>query len=229
MTSGFFSRPRVALVAALGAMIVSAGVACDAISPRPVESARLVMQLLLPRGGVASATAAFKADVSVTGPGIATPIVGTFFFDTSGTATATMTIPVGTPRILTISIFDASNVLLFMGTSTISVAPGVNPPATVTIVPSAGTVPIVVTVGTFVVSVTPTSATFAVGATQAFSATVLTPTGAPSATPAKWATANPAIVQVDSVTGVATGRISGTTTITATAFGVAASATVTIP
>ena len=228
LSSGILARRRVVFVAALSAFALSAGVACDAFAPSRSDAAKLVMQLVLPRGGIASATAAFKADVSVSGPGIATPITGTFFFDTSGTATATMTIPVGTPRILTISIFDASSVLLFMGTDTISVLPGVNPPATVRITPTTGSVPITVIVGSYIVSVSPTSATVAVGATRAFAATVLNPGGTPSSTPAKWATANPAIVQIDSVTGVATGRIAGTSSITATALGVAATAAVTV-
>ena len=229
LTRRLIERPGRVVVAALAAAVLALPASCNLTDPSGSRDAPLLMRLVWPGGGTASATAAFKATVSVTGPGITTPIVGTFLFDTSGTATATMTIPVGSPRILTIRIFDVADVLLFMGTDTISVAPGVNAPATVTITPTVGSVPITVIVGSFVVSVSPTSATIAVSATRTFSATVLAPGGAPSAVTAVWATSNPAIVSVDPVTGIATGRISGSATITATAMGVAAAATVTVP
>lgn len=228
-TNRFLRRPGRVAVAALAAALLFAPAACNLTDPSAGGSTPLLMRLTMPGGGTASATAAFKATVTVTGPGITTPITGIFFFDTSGTATATMTVPVGSPRVLTISIFDAADVLLFMGTDTISVVPGNNPPTTVTITPTAGSVPITVVVGSYVVAVSPTSATIAVGATRTFTATVTAPGGAPAGVAAAWATSNPAVVSVDPVTGVATGRIPGSATITATALGVAAAAAVTVP
>ena len=187
------------------------------------------MQMVMPGHGLANAVAASYVDILITGPGVNPPVTGRFFFDTSGTATASVVVPVGFPRILEIKIYDIANVLLFQGIDTIAVLAGTNPPQVVNVTPVNGNVPIQIIVGSYVVSVSPTSATIAAGATRTFTATVLNPGGAPSAIPALWATSNPAIVTVDNVTGVATGVLSGSTTITATALGVAAAATVTVP
>ena len=214
---------------ALVALAIGAGVACGVTDPGGAARIPLAMQLVMPGGHQANAVAASYVDLSITGPGVVPPVTGRFFFDASGTATATVDVPVGFPRILEIKIYDAADVLLFQGIDTIAVTAGVNAPQTVSVTPTTGSVPINVTVGSYIVSVSPTSATIAVAATRAFTATVLNPGGAPSATPARWATSNPAIVKIDSITGVATALLSGATTITATALGVAAAATVTVP
>ena len=228
MTSGFFSRPRVALAAALSAMIVSAGVACDAISPRPVETGKVTMQLVLPRGGAASVGLAFSVKVSITGLGIATPIDSIFFFDATGTsASGSMTVPVGQGRLMTVSIYDATNALLFMGTSLVNVTAGVNPPATVTISPTLGSVPITVVFGTVTVTLSPPP-TIRAGLTTTITATVKDGLGvavpgavvlfATNAPPTAWAATG----------GVVTGLDAGTALISATSLGSSATAAITV-
>jgi hypothetical protein len=216
---------------ALVTLAVSAGLGCGLTEPSGASRVAMAMQLVMPGGHSANAVAASYVDVDISGPSgpFNPPVTGRFFFDTSGTATATLDVPVGFPRILLIKIYDASNVLLFQGVDTIAVTSGPNTPTVVTVTPTTGRVPIQVTIGSYIVSVSPTGASIPVGTTKAFTATVLNPGGTPSATPARWATSNPAIVTVDSVTGVATGVLTGSTTITATALGVAAVATVTVP
>lgn len=221
--------PRGAAWTVLAVVSLGVGPACGVTDAAPLQRVPLAMQMVMPGHGLANAVAASYVDISITGPGVTPPVTGRFFFDTSGTATASVVVPVGFPRILEIKIYDIANVLLFQGIDTIAVLAGTNPPKVVNVTPVNGNVPIQIIVGSYVVSVSPTSATIAVGATRTFTATVLNPGGAPSAIPARWATSNPAIVTVDNITGVATGVLSGSTTITATALGVAAAATVTVP
>lgn len=221
--------PRGAACAVLAVVALGVGPACGVTDAAPPQRVPLAMQMVMPGHGLANAVAASYVDILITGLGVNPPVTGRFFFDTSGTATASVVVPVGFPRILEIKIYDIANVLLFQGIDTIAVLAGTNPPKVVNVTPVNGNVPIQIIVGSYVVSVSPTSATIALGATRTFTATVLNPGGAPSAIPARWATSNPAIVTVDSISGVATGVLAGSTTITATALGVAAAATVTVP
>jgi uncharacterized protein YjdB len=136
---------------------------------------------------------------------------------------------VGVNRSLKVDMF-LSNALVFSGTSSVSVTTGTNATQQISPTPITGTVPIQVTVGTFVVTVTPGSINVPVGQTSTLSATVRDGLGNIAVgVSARWATSNPAIAQVDSITGVVTGVRSGSTTITATAVGQAAAATVTVP
>lgn len=210
-----------------GALAVLAGCGVTDAASRP--TAAMVLDLAIPGGRTGSLVIPDSAVLTVTGVGISTPITGTFLFDTSGVARATMQIPIGANRVLQVDMYKGGS-LVFSGTSTFNVSAGVNAPQTLTPVATTGIVPIVVTIGSFVVSVTPTSATVVVSATRSFSATVRDPTGAiATGITAKWAVANPAFVTVDSLTGLVTAVHSGTTTITATALGTAAVATVVVP
>ncbi len=214
-------------------LVLTAGLAfaaaCGLTDVPSPASASMVLDLSIPGGRTASVVIPDSAVLTVTGPGITTPITLTVQFDTSGVARATMTIPVGSNRQLQIDMFKGGS-LIFSGTSSFNVDAGTNQPVNLTPTPVTGTVPIVVTIGTFVVSVTPTSASVAVGATRSFAATVRDATGTIVTTvTARWATSNPAIATVDSLSGLVTAVRTGVTQITATALGQAAAATVTVP
>jgi hypothetical protein len=203
--------------------------ACGLTDSTAPATAAMVLDLSIPGGRTSNLVIPDSAMLTVTGPGISTPITQTVLFDTSGTARATLSVPVGDNRILQIDMYKGG-LLIFSGTSTFNVSPGTNAPQQLTPVPVTGTVPIIVTIGSFVVSVTPTAATIAVAATRSFSATVRDPQGnIATGISAKWATSNPAIATVDSITGLVTAVHAGVTTVTATALGTAANATVTVP
>ncbi len=219
-------RRAACVFATLGLALAAACGLTDSTAP---ASAKMVLDLSIPGGRTASVVIPDSAVLTVTGPGIATPIKLVVQFDTSGTATATLTVPIGANRLLQIDMYKGG-LLIFTGTSTFSVGAGTNPPVQLTPVPTTGTVPIIVTIGSFVVSVSPTAATVVVAATRSFSATVRDPQGnLATGITAKWATSNPAIATVDSLTGLVTAVHSGITTVTATALGTAANATVTVP
>lgn len=226
------TRPRAALAALAVAFMVALPVAitaCGVTDSAPRANAAMVLDISIPGGRTGSLVIPDSAVLTVTGPGISTPIKGTFLFDTSGVARATLQIPIGDNRVLQVDMWKGTS-LVFSGTSTFSVTAGTNQTQTLTPVPITGSVPIQVTVGTFIVSVTPTSATVVVAATRSFSATVRDASGnIATGVAAKWATSNPALVTIDSLTGLATAVRSGTTTITATAVGQAAVATVIVP
>lgn len=193
------------------------------------SSSPMALNIVIPGGVVAGLTIPDSAVVTVTGFGIATPIRSAAPFNTSGVAAASINIPVGVNRQLKVDMY-LSGALVYSGTSAVSVVTGTNPTQQISPTPITGTVPIQVTVGSFIVQVAPTTATVAVGQTTTLTATVRDGNGnIATGVAARWATSNPAIAVVDSITGVVTGVRTGSTQITATAVGQAAAATVTVP
>jgi uncharacterized protein YjdB len=85
------------------------------------------------------------------------------------------------------------------------------------------------TVSGLTVSVSPNTATFAIGATQQFTATATPAGGSPTdvTATAQWSTANGAVATVASG-GLATGVAAGSTTVTASYNGITANATITV-
>ncbi len=79
------------------------------------------------------------------------------------------------------------------------------------------------------VTVTPTPTTVAVGTTRAFTATGKDAAGVTVTTTFTWVSSDPTVATINPTTGIATGVLPGTTTITATAAnGVAGTATLTV-
>lgn len=186
------------------------------------------LQVNIPGGIPQGLSVPDSAILTVTGLGVSPSVRGKATFNPSGVASTTLTIPVGAVRNLQVDMFQGG-ALVFSGTSTFGVTSGSNATQNLTPVAATGNVPITVTVGAYSISVTPPTATVAAGNTTTLTATVLDPTGAPTtAFPVAWATSNPAIATV-SAAGVVTGVRSGTTTITATVLGQAATATITVP
>ncbi len=162
-----------------------------------------------------------RVDVTITGPGIDPPISGSFRF-VNDTARAELQVPVGKDRRVLVAVFDSTNTLIASGESTVEIGSGVTVSVPVVIAPTSGSQPIIVRVGSTVLSVTPGSLTLAPGATATFTVSVVDQDAVPiaGAVPA-FASSNPAIATV-SATGVVTARLQGVTAVTVTALGVAA-------
>jgi hypothetical protein len=159
--------------------------------------------------------AGFSAELEVTGPGVDPAVTAIAFFDTAGFATARLEVPVGSPRFLTIRIFDPVRTLIARSVDTISVAAGANAPVEPRIVRSGGSVPIVIVLGELGVQVTPPTATVRAGDTLALAAAVVDATGQPvPGITVAWATARPPTAFVR-LTGVVVALDTGTVQIAA--------------
>ena len=192
-------------------------------------SSPIILNIAIAGGVPAGVVIPDSAVFTVTGLGISPAIRGAFPFNAAGVSQATLTVPVGANRSLKVDLYQAGS-LVFSGTSTFVVTAGTNPTQQITPTPTTGSVPITVTVGSFAVTMNPTAATVIVGNTTLLTATVRDATGALAAgVSAIFATSNPAIATVNPATGLVSAVHSGSTTITATALGSAATATITVP
>ena len=165
--------------------------------------------------------------VTVSGPGI-TPALVYNLPIVAGSANGNITVPVGSARLIAVQAFDSSGVVLFSGSTTITVTSGTNPPVNFSLVPSVGTVPVTAVVGSVTVTVLPTSATIRAGNTATITPTVRDALGAVvSGAVVVMATTAPPIAWAASG-GVVTGLEAGTATISATSLGSSAVATITV-
>lgn len=213
----------VLLVAALGAA------ACESPTtgggPDPAQQAQIGFSLDL--SGLPVATLA----VTVTAGDIATPLVFNIPV-VNGTATGTITVPAGQDRLITVRAFDAQGTVTHEGSAAVGqVNPGANMSVTITLLPRSGNVPIVIQMGSMVMTVTRLTPTPAggdhVGDSIRFSAQVTHPDGSPVAgAVVRWASTNPAIATVDS-TGLVVARVAGSADIVATYNGFGATQTLT--
>lgn len=162
-----------------------------------------------------------RMDVSISGPGIQPPIFGSFRF-INDTARAELSVPVGPDRLVSVAVFDSSNNIIASGEATVEIGSGVSVDVPVTIAPTDGTQPIIVTAGNTTISVTPGTLTLVPNATSPLSVTITDQQGAPiaGAVPS-YASSNPSIASV-SPSGIVTAHVQGITAITVTALGVAA-------
>jgi hypothetical protein len=162
-----------------------------------------------------------RMDVSITGPGIDPPIFGSFRF-INDTARAELSVPIGRDRRVFVAVFDSANNIIASGESTVEIGSAIAVSVPVTIAPTDGTQPIVVTIGGTTITVSPGTLTLSPGATSTLNVSVTDQSGAPiaGAVPA-FASSNPAIASV-SASGVVTAHVDGITAITVTALGVAA-------
>lgn len=165
--------------------------------------------------------------LTVSGPGMAT---ATFAFpvDSTGKASGTITVPAGSERVIVGRAFDSSGVNTHEGDTTVTLVPGPNPPLMLVLRPLAGTLPIVVTFGSYSVTLTPGDSTIQPGATVLYTAVVTDEKGdtVPGAQ-VTWGSSNPVVVSVDS-TGLAAGHLPGNTMVSAIYGGASASVIVTV-
>lgn len=164
--------------------------------------------------------------VTVTGPRITTPIVGNYTI-TNDTARGTLTLPVGPGRVLTAEAFDANGVATYRGTRTVTVVAGSNTGVTLTLLPLLGDVPVTAVVGRLTLTLSASPTTLAAGATSTLTAEVRDAQNALVSVPVTYALSRPPAASVTSG-GVLTALDTGTVVVTATAFGSAASTTITM-
>ncbi|MDX2184774.1 MAG: Ig-like domain-containing protein, partial [Gemmatimonadaceae bacterium] len=143
------------------------------------------------------------------------------------TARGTLTLPVGTGRVVTAEAFDASGVATYRGSRTVTVAAGTNTGLTLTLLPLLGDVPVTAVVGRLSVSLTASAASVAAGGTVQLTPEVRDALNAVVAVPVTYALSRPPAAAV-SAAGVVTALDTGSVTVTATAFGSAASTTISI-
>lgn len=214
-------RVRAATLGFLLALLASVpGCGDSPVEPPPATTAVLRVEALL------GTQAVDRVVVEVTAADITTPLVFNLTVS-NGTASGTITVPTGSDRIITVRAYDAGAIETHRGAKTVDVVAGVNPTISIRIDPLQGDQPINVTIGTFIVTVTPTTATIDVGGTVQLSATVVDTTGQTVVVTVLWATLNPAIATV-SASGLVTGETAGTVDVVATYAGVGAAATITV-
>ena len=212
---------RIALTLATAATLA---LACGGDRTGPNDEPVLVsVAVVLDVSGVALID---QVVVEVTGPGIDPPLAFNLTIS-GGTASGTITLPVGSDRTIAISVFDTGGILTHEGSTTIDVVQGTNPTVTITLYPLAGDVPITAQLGGLVLTITPGTATLAVGETMQLQATVLDSLNNPVAAAVLWATLNPGLATVDG-TGLVTAVAEGDVQIAATYAGVGDVADLTI-
>lgn len=145
-----------------------------------------------------------------------------------GVASGSIAVTAGTDRVFTIRAFDARGVVTHVGTDTLDIVAGANPPLTLTLEPVGGDVPITVELAAYIVTVDPDSAAVAVGASLGLQATVTDGGGDPVADPRiVWGSTHPGVAYVDA-SGVVVGVASGAATIVANYRGSVALARITV-
>ncbi|MDH3455963.1 MAG: PQQ-dependent sugar dehydrogenase [Gemmatimonadota bacterium] len=167
--------------------------------------------------------------VQVSGSGIADTLVFQLAV-ANGVASGSITVPTGIQRTITVRAFDGGGIETHMGSITIDVVVGDNPPVAITLTSLSGSVPIVVTIGETRVMVEPALDSLTVGDTTVLAATVIDQIGDTLDVAVTWASLDPAVVTVLSIgprVARATGVGSGQTVIVA-AYGGAAGGTVVV-
>ena len=184
---------------------------------------------LLVRGDL-SATATASVIVIVTASDIPTPLVFNLTVS-NGTASGTITLPVGSARTITMHAYDAGGVETHRGSGTFNILAGTNPAIVLVLTPLAGDVVINVTLGSFVITIAPAAETLAVAGTGGLTASIVDGNGQPVLQPVVWGSLNPGVASVAS-TGDRTAQITavapGGTTIVASFGGGAGSNTVVV-
>jgi len=163
--------------------------------------------------GLASST--FILEVSA--PDIAPPLV--FHPELrNGVASATVSVPAGPSRLLTLHAFDGQGIETHRGSRTIDVEAGsANGPTVIDLVPVSGDVAVVGELEKYRIVASPPELHLQVGDTATLSATVLDARGAPVAPtrPVRWATTRPALAKVSDV-GLVTALAAGSGHVAAT-------------
>lgn len=173
-----------------------------------------------------SATAVATLVAEVTAPDIPTALLFNIPI-ADGVASAAITIPAGSSRIVTMRAYDAGGILTHSGSIVINVQPGTNASVAITLTPLTGEQAIVVTMGSFTITVTPAAATVPIGGTMQLRVSITDWNGTPTTGTVRWATQDPGIATVDS-SGLVTGAGVGSTKIAATFHGATGTATISV-
>ena len=201
-------------------VLLLALVRCADQGPVPQSEATLSVGVNL------SGTTVTTVVLDVSAPDIPTtlvfniPIVG-------GIATGTITVPAGSNRTIQLRGYDIGGVQTHSGSVTVNIQPGTNATMSIVLTPLTGDLPITATLGSYIVTVTPPSASLSITGTVQLSVTITDSNGNPATGVVAWATHNPGIATVNG-SGLVTASGSGTTTISAVSHGVTGIATITV-
>ena len=208
-----------------GAILGSIGCATATdVPPENREPAQLAVSANV------SATTIATMVVTVTGPGIAPPLVFNLTIS-GGTATGSVTLPAGSNRKLELDAFDDKGIRTHHGETTITeVKSGSNPAITIVLLPLTGQQTVTASLGSVTITVTPNPGTVQVGQQVTFTAVIKDSnnnTVTPGPSELAWATTKPALFSV-SQAGVVTGILAGSGDVVATYNGFAGLATVNV-
>ena len=217
----------VARVAALAMLSLSA-LACADRSAGPAGAERpeerfgsVVLQTSVAPPSIRSMS------VEVTAPDIAVPILVTLT-NNHGVFGGTVRVPAGGNRRFTVRAYDAAGVQSHEGSTTIVVRPSGNPKVTIALTSQAGDQPITVSLGAYAVSLGVTAVTLFPGRTFQLVVDVRDADGSTVSTPTlQWGSLNPSVADVDA-SGLITARVAGSTRVTVSYEGFAASADITV-
>jgi hypothetical protein len=230
---GRVSRRSSSLILASVALTVISCSGPTDLPPDELEPARLAISANV------SATTITTMVVTVTGPGIAVPLVFNLPIDAQGVASGSIGIPAGANRRIDLDAFDVTGIKTHHGERVIGeIRPGDNPGVAIVLLPLAGNQPVTASLGTFTVTVTPNPMVVTIGATNAMTLTavvrdkdnVIVPVAAGDL---RWASTNPALFSAarhstDADKGVVTGIRAGSGEVIATFNGFAGAAVVTV-
>jgi len=146
----------------------------------------------------------------------------------AGVAMGAVTVSAGSNRTITIRAFDAGGIETHSGAVTVNIQHGVNTTVTMTLVPETGSLPINTTLGSVRVTLTPPHNSLTAGQTVQLVPTIVDALGVPVSGTVKWATRDPGVATVDTITGLVTARGLGQTRIFAVFAGAAGAADVTV-
>lgn len=208
---------------AIGAIVVAALAACDDLQGPSADPTPVPLPFL-----VAFESHANVAEVVVTVTGARIDPALVFNFPVvNDTARGTVTLPVGTARTLVAQAFDASGIQVLRGERTFDVAAGTNAAVVVVMTALTGSVPVTAVIGNVTLTLTPAASSVRAGSTVALTAEVRDALGAVVSTPVRYAVSRPPAARVGS-DGLLLALDTGSVTVTATAFGRAASTTLTL-
>ncbi len=193
----------------------------DGAGPAGNSDATLVVQADV------SGTAVASVVVEVAGPDMVTPLVFNIPI-VAGVAMGTVTVSAGSNRTITIRAFDAGGIETHSGAVTVNIQHGINTTVTMTLVPETGSLPIHTTLGSVRVTLTPSHNSLTAGQTVQLVPTIVDALGVPVSGTVKWATRDPGVATVDTITGLVTARGLGQTSIFAVFAGAAGAADVTV-
>lgn len=143
------------------------------------------------------------------------------------TARGSVTLPVGTGRTVRAQGFDSAGIEVLRGERTVNVAAGTNAAVTVVMTPLTGSLPVTAVIGNVTLTLTAAATSVRAGSTLALTAEVRDAAGTLVSTPVRFAVSRPPAASVRS-DGTFLALDTGSVTVTATAFGRAASRTVTV-
>lgn len=208
---------------ALAACIAAAMTACADLQDPTVEAPPASLPFV---AAFDAAISVSSVVVTVTGARIDPPLVFNFPV-INDTARGTVTLPIGTNRTLTAQAFDSAGLEVLRGQRTFDVSAGTNAAVVVVMAPMTGSVAVTAVIGNVTLSLTAAASTVRAGGTVALTAEVRDETNAVVSVPVRYAVSRPPAARVRS-DGVLMALDTGSVTVTATAFGRAASATLTL-